>query len=84
MLGLRGERGWCGGFGIVPEFRGMGLANWLCEKLVERGRELELATLQLEVLAQNEMGERTFASCAAADRALYVRTEGHLYRIQAK
>lgn len=37
-----------------------------------------------EVLAQNEMGERTFASYAAADGALYLRTEGHLYRIQAK
>src|SRR5260370_25019330 len=37
-----------------------------------------------EVLAQNEMGERTFASYAAADRALYLRTERHLYRIQAK
>jgi outer membrane protein assembly factor BamB len=39
---------------------------------------------KFEVLAQNEMGERTFASYAAADGALYLRTEGHLYRIQAK
>jgi outer membrane protein assembly factor BamB len=37
-----------------------------------------------ELLAQNEMGERTFASYAAADGALYLRTEGHLYRIQAQ
>jgi len=42
------------------------------------------ASKKFEVLAQNEMGERTFASYAAADRALYLRTEGHLYRIQAK
>jgi outer membrane protein assembly factor BamB len=37
-----------------------------------------------EVLAQNKMGERTFASYAAADGALYLRTETQLYRIQAK
>ena len=60
VLGLRGERGWCGGFGITEEFRGQGLANWLCQKLVERTRELELATLQLEVLAQNERAIKTY------------------------
>lgn len=60
VLGLRGERGWCGGFGIVEEFRGQGLAGWLCGKLVERARELELATLQLEVLAQNEKAFKTY------------------------
>lgn len=60
VLGLRGDRGWCGGFGIVPEFRGKGLANWLAEKLVERGRELELTTLQLEVLTRNERAIQTY------------------------
>jgi ribosomal protein S18 acetylase RimI-like enzyme len=60
MLGLRGDRGWCGGFGIVPEFRGKGLANWLAGKLVERGRELALSTLQLEVMVQNERAIQTY------------------------
>jgi ribosomal protein S18 acetylase RimI-like enzyme len=60
MLGLRGDRGWCGGFGIVPEFRGKGLANWLAGKLVERGRELALSTLQLEVMVQNERAIKTY------------------------
>jgi outer membrane protein assembly factor BamB len=37
-----------------------------------------------EVLAENALNERTLASYAAADGALYIRTEGRLYRIQAK
>lgn len=60
MVGLRGERGWCGGFGIVPEFRGIGLGTWFCHKLVERGREAGLTTLQLEVLTQNERAIRIY------------------------
>jgi outer membrane protein assembly factor BamB len=37
-----------------------------------------------EQLAQNKLGERTFASFAAADGAIYLRTESQLYRIQEK
>lgn len=39
---------------------------------------------KFERLAQNVMNERTLASLAAADGAIYLRTEGHLYRIQEK
>ncbi len=60
MLGLRGERGWCGGFGITEEFRGNGLGNWLAGKLVEHARSLGLATLQLEVLYQNTKALQTY------------------------
>lgn len=45
--------------------------------VVKAGREYEL-------LSKNEMGERTFASYAAADRAFYLRTEKHLYRIEGR
>jgi outer membrane protein assembly factor BamB len=37
-----------------------------------------------EPLARNDMKERTLASFAAVDRALYLRTESHLYRIEEK
>lgn len=37
-----------------------------------------------EVLARNDLKERTLASFAAANNALFVRTETHLYRIGAK
>ncbi len=34
-----------------------------------------------EVLAKNELGEKTLASYAVADGALFIRSEGHLWRI---
>jgi len=37
---------------------------------------------RFEVLARNELGERTLASYAVADGALFIRTARHLYRIQ--
>lgn len=42
------------------------------------------ATTQFEKLATNELKERTFACYAAADGALYLRGEKHLFRIEAK
>lgn len=52
-MGTRGKRGWCGGFGIVPEFRGSGASVLLAEQMVRVARETGLNTLQLEVLTQN-------------------------------
>jgi outer membrane protein assembly factor BamB len=38
-----------------------------------------------ERLAQNTLGkEKTLASYAVADGAIFLRTEGHLYRLQEK
>ena len=44
--------------------------------VVRAGKEYAL-------LATNRMDERTYASFAVADGAIYLRTEGHLYRIGA-
>ncbi|HEY1351994.1 MAG TPA: GNAT family N-acetyltransferase [Ktedonobacteraceae bacterium] len=85
-LGIRGGRGWCGGFGIVPEFRGSGASRLLAEEMVRVARECGLSTLQLEVLTQNERARRLYervgftterqlfglqiAACALPDGAL--------------
>jgi hypothetical protein len=37
-----------------------------------------------ERLAQSKLAERTFASYAVADGAIYLRTESKLYRIEQK
>ena len=37
-----------------------------------------------ELLAKNELGERTLASCAVADGAMYIRGAQHLFRIGNK
>lgn len=42
------------------------------------------ASTKFETLATNNLGERTFASYAVADGAIYLRTETQLYRIQGK
>ncbi len=42
------------------------------------------ASPKFEIVAKNAMKERTLASFAAADGALYLRTEKNLYRIGAK
>ena len=34
-----------------------------------------------EVLARNDLGERPLASCAVAEGALFIRSEGHLWRV---
>jgi len=41
------------------------------------------AGTKFEVLARSDLKERTFASYAAADGAIFLRTESQLYRIQA-
>ncbi len=42
------------------------------------------AGTKYELLAKNEMKERTLASYAAADGALFIRTAKHLYRIEKR
>lgn len=51
--GVRGKRGWCGGFGIAPAFRGSGASKLLAAEMMRVARESGLTTLQLEVLTQN-------------------------------
>src|ERR1043165_8272650 len=42
------------------------------------------ASTTFEQLATSKLNERTFASYAVTDGVIYLRSEGHLYRIQAK
>jgi outer membrane protein assembly factor BamB len=42
------------------------------------------ASKQFELVARNVLGERSLASLAAADGALFLRTDKHLYRIGAR
>lgn len=52
-LALRGARAWCGGFGIVPEFRGRKLGRPLFAEFVAQARLAGAKTLQLEALTRN-------------------------------
>lgn len=59
-MGTRGTRGWCGGFGIVPESRGSGASKLLAGEMVRVARETGLSMLQLEVLTQNVRARKLY------------------------
>lgn len=53
LLAIRGKRGWIGGFGVAPEYRGRGYAVELLQTLERTARARGLESIQLEVLADN-------------------------------
>jgi ribosomal protein S18 acetylase RimI-like enzyme len=53
LLGVRAKRGWIGGFGIAPQYRGQGYAKQLLEHIVQTARQCGLETIALEVLKDN-------------------------------
>lgn len=59
-LAVRGRRGWCAGFGIVPELRGRGRGRELMTAFVARARAAGLRRLSLEVMAPNVAARRLY------------------------
>lgn len=54
LLGLRERRGWIGGVGVAPAFRGRGIAyDLFADHMAVIHAELGLASVQLEVLVEN-------------------------------
>jgi ribosomal protein S18 acetylase RimI-like enzyme len=53
LLAVRGKRGWIGGFGVAPEYRGQGYAKALLEHIAHTARDLKLNSVALEVLKDN-------------------------------
>lgn len=53
LLAMRGTRGWIGGFGVAPEYRGKGFAKQLLAQMVATARERNLGSIALEVLKEN-------------------------------
>jgi ribosomal protein S18 acetylase RimI-like enzyme len=54
MLGVRGERGWIGGFGVAPAYRGQGMSHELTRTTLDIARVVGLRQVQLEVITRNE------------------------------
>lgn len=61
VLGLRGERAWCGGFGMVAPFRGRGLAHRLTAAMLDQARAASARECLLEVLTRNQPAIATYA-----------------------
>ncbi len=53
LLGVRGKRGWIGGFGVAPEYRGQGYAKQILERVIAIARDGGLESIVLEVLRDN-------------------------------
>lgn len=53
LLGIRGRRGWVGGVGVSPAYRGKGVGRGLMESLIASARSRHLEQLQLEVIEGN-------------------------------
>ena len=60
LLGVRGKRGWIGGFGVAPEHRGRGYAGELVEYMLAQARERGLESVTLEVLSENAPAIRVY------------------------
>ena len=53
LLAIRGKRGWIGGFGVAPEYRGQGYASQLLDAILQTARDRGLESVQLEVITDN-------------------------------
>ena len=62
LLGVRGKRGWIGGMGVIPSFRGRGIGRRIMEYLLERARRLGLRDIQLEVITRNKPAFQLYRS----------------------
>lgn len=62
LLGIRGKRGWIGGFGVAPEYRGRGYAAELIKTIRQTALARSLESIQLEVLADNTPAIQTYKS----------------------
>jgi len=60
LLGGRGGRGWVGGVGVAPEWRGKGWGKALMRALLARARERDLRAVWLEVLEPNTVARRLY------------------------
>jgi GNAT superfamily N-acetyltransferase len=54
LLGVRGQRGWVGGVGVLPDYRRRGIARQMMFYLIEQARSIGITRLQLEVITENE------------------------------
>ena len=66
LLARRGDRMWCGGFGVVLGQRGRGLAHALAAEMVAQARQAGARRLILEVLTRNERALRVYERAGLA------------------
>ncbi len=53
LLGVRQSRGWIGGMGVIPDHRRQGIGRLIMQALLSHAWEINLDTVQLEVINNN-------------------------------
>lgn len=79
LLGVRGTRGWIGGFGVAAPHRGQGLSRTLAREMLDTAARRGLGAVQLEVITINEAAIRTYLGAGFTTRRdllVYVRAPG--------
>src|SRR5215475_1340109 len=60
LIGLRGDRAWCGGFGVAAPARGQGYAHRLAAAMFDQARMAGVREFSLEVLTRNAPALKTY------------------------
>jgi RimJ/RimL family protein N-acetyltransferase len=76
LVGLRGRQAWIGGFGIVPAWRGRGLALPLIEACLDQARSAGAIAIELEVLAGNDKARRTYERAGFRETGRLIGVKG--------
>ena len=75
LLGIREDRGWIGGMGVVPDDRRQGIGRQMMLFLMERARQHILDHIDLEVIEQNDGAHILYKSLGFVDRRSLVSVE---------
>lgn len=75
FLGLRNTHAWVSAFGIVPSYRGRGLARLLLERVVNQARTAGALDVRLEVLTNNLIARRVYTQFGFQERRELVTLE---------
>jgi ribosomal protein S18 acetylase RimI-like enzyme len=62
LLGVRGQRAWIGGMGVVPDLRHQGIGRQIMAYLLDKARKLAIKHIQLEVITQNRIAFNLYQS----------------------
>ena len=60
LLGVRGDRGWCGDAAVLPQYQNQKLGQELMRRHSDSARRIGLRTLQLETREDNYPARRVY------------------------
>jgi predicted GNAT family N-acyltransferase len=68
LLGIRGDRGWVGGFGVTKAHRRGGLGRQLMAALLDSAHDTDLSAVQLEVIEDNTAAHNLYLKMGFQNR----------------